>query len=136
MAEQSLDCEIALPACEQEEPTKDTLRKAGQVAIAAALAATLAAGPVHADAYELPRPAPIVYVLEPPTPDEPVAPSADEPEDKTSPWQKLLKILKWALIVLLLAGTCVLGALKGCSALGLAPLAPVAAASSSSSSAL
>ena len=130
MAEERFESEQAPLAFQLGDASKEALHKAGRVAIAAALVTTLATGPVKAEAYELPQPIPIVYVMQPPVPDEPAA-SADEPQDDEDHfWRRLLKMLKWALIVLLLLVTCAFGALKGCAGLIAAPALPAASASS------
>ena len=135
MADELHPFDQALFPYEAADRSSDTLHKAGRVAVAVALASTLAAGPVNADAYELPQPTPIVYVLQPPVPDVPAV-VADEPaNDEETIWQRLMKLLKYALIVLLLLGTCIFGAVKGCSAVVGMPLLPASSTSSSAEAA-
>ena len=82
MAEERFESEQAPLAFQLGDASKEALHKAGRVAIAAALVTTLAAGPVKAEAYELPQPTPIVYVMQPPVPDEPAAPAEEKQEDE------------------------------------------------------
>ncbi|MBR2789793.1 MAG: hypothetical protein IKD70_04150 [Eggerthellaceae bacterium] len=92
----------------------DPLKKAGRVAVAAALATTLSAG-VAPDKVHLPDPTPIVHVIDfaadQPAPDQP----ADQATDQKSAWKKILKYAVMAVAALLMMGALLLGAVKGCA---------------------
>lgn len=105
--------EGAVSAPEQDDP----LKIAGKVAVAAVLATTLTTTPIDPDQVQLPQATPIVQILQT-QPDQPTTTTDDDDTDqKSTTWQKILKILKYALIVLLLAGGVAFGAIKGCAAI-------------------
>lgn len=105
--------EGAIEAPEQDDP----LKIASKVAVAAVLATTLTTTPIDPDQVQLPQVTPIVQVYQAPNDQPPAAADDDDADQKSTTWQKILKILKYALIVLLLAGGVVFGAIKGCAAL-------------------
>lgn len=102
------------------------LKAAGAATVAVALATTLTTVPIDEDMVKLPEPTPIVQVYTPPMPDQPPAVPDDDDADKASLKQKILKMLKYALIALAVIGSCLFGALQGgctaCSGMLGAPL--------------
>ena len=106
--------DAGLQAALTPESLADPLKTAGKVAVAAALATTLAAGPVAPEKIHLPDPVPIVHVIDfgvdQPAPDQP----ADQASDHRSVWKKIMKFILVALFALLTAAGVLLGAAKGC----------------------
>ena len=100
---------------DSSEAPPDPLKAVGTVAVAAALATTLAAAPVAPDKIHLPDPVPIVQVIhfgaDQPAPDQP----ADQATDHRSVAKKVLKALMAVLLALLTAAGIIFGALKGCA---------------------
>ena len=96
----------------------DAARKAGHAAMSVVLATSLASAlstPPNTDLVTLPEPTPIVQQYEPPVEEE-VLPEEDEEAPSKEPfWKKLLRVLKYLLIAVLIVGTIVLGAVKGCT---------------------
>ena len=111
-----------LRVAETPEALADPLKKAGKVAVAAALTTTLAAG-VAPDKVHLPDPVPIVHVI-----DQGVDQPADQPSDQVTdqrraPWKKIFKWLVMALAALLATLGLLAGAVKGCVGIVGAPFA-------------
>lgn len=93
---------------------------AGKVAVAMALASTLAGATITADQVHLPEPVPIVQTIDLGAGsggvDAPDTAADEQKSEKSSIWEKIINILKYALIVLLFVAAVFLGVTKGCSA--------------------
>ena len=114
MAEESLQHTVQEPQTASEGP--QTAKKVAAVAASAALAASLVGAlsePPNTDLITLPEPVPIVRQY------QAVDDDADDEdrriEEQPSRWRRLLKILKYLLVVLALLGALILGVLKGCA---------------------
>ena len=113
-----------------ETETVETLDRIGRTAVKVAASTVLASSlvsalgePPHVEQMTLPEPVPIVRQYQ--VIDEDVVADQDEDADATeSRWRRLLRLLKYLLVALLLAGTVLLGALKVCAGIVGATLAP------------
>ena len=127
--------EPAAPAITYDEDSEGISQAAGKVAVATMLAATLSAAPISYDDFQLPVATPIVQVVDlhpdlaPDNPD-----TSDQTDTKSSIWEKIFKILKYALLVLAFLASFALTAVNGCTSC-VGPLAaPVSSGASSESS--
>ncbi len=94
----------------------DPLKVAERVAVATALTATLAAGPVAPEQIQLSEPVPIVQVIDFAA-DQPSAdlPADDQATDRHAALRKVLKAIALVLAALLTVAGLVFGAIKGCA---------------------
>ena len=113
------DWEEAPPAAEEDEFSQFK-HMAGKVAVAMALASTLAGATITADQVHLPAPVPIVQTIDLGAGsggvDAPDTVADEQKSAQSSIWEKIVNILKYALIVLLFVAAVFLGVTKGCSA--------------------
>ena len=111
----SLPPEVLDTAAMSAEALADPLKTTAKVAVAAALASTLAVAPASPDQVQLPQVTPIVHVIDfgadHPAPDQPADQATDE---RQSIFKKIMKALAVALIALLMAAGLLFGAAKGC----------------------
>lgn len=115
----------------------DELRQnAGKIAVAAMLAATLSTTPVNYDDFLLPDATPIVQMVDMGGSDIPPAVVADDQQDdsKQSIWEKVINILKYALIALILVGSLAVAAINGCTSCATTVAIPATSSVSSEAS--
>lgn len=105
-------------AAELSEEAKELGKTAGKVALTAALATSLSAAlhePPNTDLMNLPTPTPLVQVLETEKPEMPKPVEEPQEDEDEARRQRILRLLKFLLIALLIAGTLLFGMLKGCT---------------------
>ena len=92
-------------------------KTAGKVAASAVLATSLVnvlSEPPRAELITLPEPIPLVQQFEPAT-EEAIPAEEEADEQQESLWRRIWRVLKWLALAVLLAGTLLFGALKGCA---------------------
>lgn len=104
-----------------DEVGRTTVKIAASAVLATTLASALAEPP-RADLMSLPEPTPIVQMYQA-VDDDPID-DEDETDESQNKWRRLLRILKYLMVVLALTGAVLLGVLKGCAGLVAVPLLP------------